>query len=307
MEIRPPFVCNEDKFGGTEYMARGFRDRILPHTPKFNSYFCMVLPGPIPSFDPEFYKDKDLILWMHNPMDQLHELVNTLLKDSIFANRIKFIVAVSEYHKYRLVTDLPHISEDKFVIIPNAIDPIEITLSKFDNVQRPKLIHASQSYRGFNILMQALPMIEEDFELSVFNDFYPDFPHNLGSLVEDNRVIFYGNTPRKTVYKALSEAHIHAYPSIFAETSCLVQMEALSAGLLSVHTNVGALPETSLGYGVMVDYYQLTPELYAEELTKAILKIKDGQHYPVQQIKDIKSIFSWERALANWTVFESII
>ena len=288
-------------------MARGFKDRILPYAPKFNNYFCMVLPGPIPSFDPEFYKDKDLILWMHNPMDQLHELVNTLLKDSIFASRIKFIVAVSEYHKYRLVIDLPHISEDKFVIIPNAIDPIKFNPSKFDNVQRPKLIHASQSYRGFNILMEAIPMIEEDFELSIFNDFYPDFPHNLGSLVEDNRVIFYGNTPRKTVYKALSESHIHAYPSIFAETSCLVQMEALSAGLLSVHTNVGALPETSLGHGIMIDYYQLSPELYAEELTKAIIKIKSGQHYPEQQVKDIKSIFSWERALANWTVFESII
>lgn len=302
-----PFTYNEDKFGGTEYMARGFRDKILPHVPKFNNYLCLVIPGPIPSFDPEFYKEDTLILWMHNPMDQLHDLVNVLLKDSRFSDRVKYIVAVSEYHKYRLLIDLPNIPEEKFIVIPNAIDPIEFDPAKFSNVHKPKLIHASRSYRGFNILLQSLPLIEEDFELSVFNDFYPDIPNNLEEYTNDKRIIFYGDTPRRTVHRAMAESHIHAYPSSFAETSCLVQMEALSAGLLSVHTNVGALPDTSLGYGIMVDYFSLSLETYAEELTKAIIKIKNGQHYPEQQIKDIKSIFSWERALANWKVFESLI
>lgn len=42
------------------------------------------------------------------------------------------------------------------------------------------------------------------------------------------------------------------YPSCWPETSCLVLIEAMSAGLLCIHTDVGALPETCGGVTEMI-------------------------------------------------------
>jgi glycosyltransferase involved in cell wall biosynthesis len=158
------------------------------------------------------------------------------------------------------------------------------------------------------ILLKAVPLIEEDFELNIFNDFYPDLPHsyNLDG-VNDPRVNFYGKTPRKTLYKFFADAHIHAYPSIYPETSCLTQMEALSAGCYTIHTDLGALPETSLGYGKMIPFNELTPERYAEELTKAIRMIKEDGYDYTQQVQDIHNNFTWDKAKQNWLAFDATI
>ena len=143
--------------------------------------------------------------------------------------------------------------------------------------------------------LNAIPLIEEDFELNIFNDFYPDLPHNFNQDgVNDPRVNFYGKTPRKTVYKFFADAHIHAYPSTYPETSCLTQMEALSAGCYTVHTDLGALPETSMGNGKMIPIHELTPERYAEELTKAIKTIKENGYDYTKQVKDIEDKYTWD-------------
>jgi glycosyltransferase involved in cell wall biosynthesis len=52
----------------------------------------------------------------------------------------------------------------------------------------------------------------------------------------------------------LNKAHIFAYPSIWPETSCRAMLEAMSAGLVCVHPNLGALPETSGALNVMYQF-----------------------------------------------------
>jgi glycosyltransferase involved in cell wall biosynthesis len=201
-----------------------------------------------------------------------------------------------------------NIDPNKIYVIPNAIELVTPNSDKFNSINKVKLIHASTALRGMEVLLNAVPLIEEDFELNIFNDFYPDLPHsyNLDG-VNDPRVNFYGKTPRKTLYKFFADAHIHAYPSTYPETSCLTQMEALSAGCYTVHTDLGALPETSLGYGTMIPSHELTPERYAEELTKAIRMIKEQGYDYTQQVEDIKSNFTWDKAKQNWLAFDATI
>jgi hypothetical protein len=84
-------------------------------------------------------------------------------------------------------------------------------------------------------------------------------------------------------------------------------MEALSAGCYTVHTDLGALSETSLGNGIMIPFSELTPEKYAEELTKAIKIIKEKEHDYTKQIEDIKNNFTWDIAKQNWLALDKII
>jgi glycosyltransferase involved in cell wall biosynthesis len=301
----PPFSYNQQMFGGTEYMAKGVTENILPQVPKFYNYLCLVLPGNLPSTDPDYYLNKEIVVWIHCTTNQMVKWLIDTLNSPEVAKNIKFIVGVSEYHKQTLIRDFTNVSPEKFVAIPNAFEPVDFDPQKFVDVQKVKLIHASSSYRGMEVLLESLKDVEEDFELNVFNDFYPDTTgHPFADLANDPRVVFWGRTPRKIVSKFMSEAHIHAYPSVWEETFCLVQAEAMSAGLLCVHSDFGALPETSLGYGDMIPYIELSDFYYAEFLTNAIRKIKNGEHDPMEQSKAIREKFSWDQALQHWKALE---
>ena len=296
------FKENVGVYGGTEYMARNFRDRVLPFVPKLQNYLCLILPGDGPEVDLSTLKNTKIIVWFHNTVNQFHPAVRETFSKKDVVDNIEYIIAVSEYHKSVLLTEIK-IDSEKIIVIPNAIDPVMPVPHKLEDIGKPRLIHASSSDRGMEILLRSLKHIDVDFELNIFNNFNPDTSSANPRLLSDERVNFYGKTPKKTVMKYFANSHIHAYPSTFPETSCLTQMEALSAGCFSVHTDLGALPETSLGYGTMIPIKELTPERYAQELTKAINEIKTKGFDYNKQSKEISEAYSWDVAKQNWINF----
>ena len=283
----PVFQYNEAFFGGTETMARGFIKNILPDMTNIHRYTNVIIPGHLPDLQTMGIDGSRYIFWLHNNVSQFIGPVGRLLNNNLVRKATERVIAVSEYEKKVLAKELD-MDLSMIYVIPNAIELATPNPDKFKKIDKVKLVHASTAERGMDILLKAVPLIEEDFELNIFNDFYPDLPHNYSlDGVNDPRVNFYGKTPRKTLYKFFADAHIHAYPSTYPETSCLTQMEAMSAGCYTVHTDLGALPETSLGYGIMIPSHELTPERYAEELTKAIRMIKEQGYDYTQLVEDI--------------------
>jgi glycosyltransferase involved in cell wall biosynthesis len=301
------FKYNEVFFGGTETMARGFLKNILPEMRNIHKYTNVIIPGHFPSIQTMGLTGEKYIFWIHNNISQFISTVKDILTNRAVREHTAYIVAVSEYEAKVIANEI-NFPLDKIIVIQNAIEMITPNLNKFDNIEKVKIIHASTAERGMGVLLDAIPFIEEDFELNIFNDFYPDISslYNRKS-IDDPRVNFYGKTPRKTVYKFFADSHIHAYPSTYPETSCLTQMEALSAGCYTVHTNLGALPETSMGHGVMIPFDELTPQRYAEELTKAIRQIKEHGYDYTKQVQDIQDNFTWQKAKERWLAFDAII
>jgi glycosyltransferase involved in cell wall biosynthesis len=301
------FKYSEYHFGGTETMARGFIKNVLPHMTNIHNYTNVVIPGYLPEIETIGIDGSTYIFWLHNTVAQYTGNIGRVLNNNLVRKATKCFIAVSEYHKNVITKEL-NFKPDRIHVIPNAIEPVTPTPGKFYNIDKVKLIHASSMDRGLEMLLNAIPLMKEDFELNVFNNFYPDLPHNYNmDAINDSRVNFYGKTPRKILYKFFSDAHIHAYPSTFPETSCLTQMEALSAGCYTVHTDLGALPETSMGHGVMIPIDELTPERYAEELDKAIRKVRENGYDYTQQVQDIHNNFTWDKAKQNWLAFDATI
>jgi glycosyltransferase involved in cell wall biosynthesis len=154
--------------------------------------------------------------------------------------------------------------------------------------------------------MESLKYIDEDFRLEIYNDFDPDFFPDLSI---DNRVVFYGRTPRATVKEAFESSHIFVYPSVFEETFCLSMAEAMSAGALPVYSKIGSLEEIGNNYGMSYEFTENQNEHYkrfAENLQDAILKIKNNEWDPTEQIGYVNDSFSWDAIEQQWLKFNEI-
>jgi glycosyltransferase involved in cell wall biosynthesis len=301
-----PFDYNRNAFGGTEYMASNFIKRILPEMPKLHNYISVVVPGNVPSLESILASKKQVIMWMHNTPQQFGDDKLKFLQNEKFINVIKYIVVPSKAHK-KLLLEAMNIDPDKVYVVNNAIEPLIYNPNKFKDIKQVKLIHTSSPDRGLDVLLNAVNMIEEDFRLEIYNSFNPDaYP----DLPNDNRVRFYGFTPKATVREAYEQSHIHAYPSTYPETFCISQVEAMSAGLLCVTSDYGALPEVSGGLTTMYPYVEDRIEhakIFAEQLTTAIKQIKSGNWNPEIEIEYANNTYSWEAIKKDWLVFHELI
>jgi glycosyltransferase involved in cell wall biosynthesis len=312
-DLYQTFPENPDAAGGTEYMARGFRTKILPDLPKFQNYRCIILPGWTPK-EAVLFDGTPTILWMHIIPTQISEDAMMVLKSKVFQSFVAYVVCVSEWHRQQIIE---HMGMDpaKVVVIQNALDPIEFDPNRFKNVDTVQIIHASSPDRAMEVLIPAVHSIDRSlpFELKVFNTYDPDTSPigiDIAHIVNDDRITYYNRTPHRTVLKYMAQAHIHAYPAAWEETSCIAQIEALSAGCMTVVSDIAALPETSMGHGIIVPRtFDLQKDIdnFASALCSAIKVVRSGSWEPSAQAKQIYDFFSWERAKERWTEFHEQI
>lgn len=153
-------------------------------------------------------------------------------------------------------------------VIKNAIEP-------FPEFQKPlgktKLIYFSTPHRGLQILVPVFEKLAEedpDIELDVYSSFelygWGDRDESFQPLFDACRnhpqINYHGSVSNAEIRSALESSHILAYPNIWPETSCLVLIESMAAGLDCVHPNFAALPETAANFTQM---YQWNEDLQA--------------------------------------------
>jgi len=260
--------------------------------------------------------DQINILWNHHNTDQppIQAYQNKeLLK------KIQYFVYVSnwQYEKYRYHFN---ISENRSLVIKNAIQPIELK----EKPNKIRLIYTSTPWRGLDVLLDAFTLLgRDDVELDVYSStiiygtwFHEQNEKDFKALFQRaesmKNVNYHGYVSNEEIRDALSRSHVFAYPCTWEETSCLTAIEAGMAGLNLVTTNLGALYETINSWGRLVGYDSNKVNLtrkFAFALNRAIDEYwtKETQERLQEQHIYYKKFYSWDSRISEWRNFLSQI
>ena len=182
-----------------------------------------------------------------------------------------------------------------------------------------RLIYHTTPHRGLEILADIFPVLSARYpgllELDVFSSFsiygWPgrdqEYKELFARLRHMDGVRYHGAVSNQTVREYLRKAHIFAYPSIWAETSCMALIEAMSAGCVCVHPNYAVLPETSGGLTAMHPMHEdktVLAAIHMEYLDNAIRNLLDHGQDLRQQLRLQKAYadasYSWAVRAEEW-------
>lgn len=259
--------------------------------------------------------DKPQILYLH---DLPNEPAVQRLSEPWWRDRFAAFVCVSNWQmdRFNLVKNLPYA---KSLVIPNAITPFDekdLMDARQQRTQTTRLIYHTTPHRGLEILVPVFIELAKthNVHLDVYSSFSiygwdeRDEPYKpLFKLCEDHpNITYHGAVSNDEVRKALTKADIFAYPSIHQETSCLALIEAMSAGLVCVHPNLAALPETSLGLTEMYQWNedrQRHAAVFHGVLEHAIVREKRANDDYALNFQKVSADFAydWKRQAPKWT------
>jgi glycosyltransferase involved in cell wall biosynthesis len=289
--------------GGTEILYNSLLKRINP-----NDYNINLIKSAC-SFD-LLEENKTNIVWQHLSYDQP---AIEGIKDINYTNSVDAFVYVSHW-QYMQFLNIYHATFQKGNVIKNAIEPIEYK-EKSKNTKL-KLIYTSTPWRGLDVLLHSWKLLDrDDIELHVYSStkiYGSDF-HNseeakvfkpfLKEVENTKGIVYHGYANNNQVRKALQDAHIFVYPSTFEETSCLAMIEAGAAGCSLLSTNLGALPETSLGYANLLPISKTKDDLsisFTKALNYEIDEFWGKQDKLKKQSDRFNEYYSWDNRIIEW-------
>lgn len=213
--------------------------------------------------------------------------------DQNFRNSFHKLLFISnwQYQRYQLIHQIPY--DEQSAVIETGIIPAPISSIQSKPKDKISIVYTSTPQRGLDIavdVFEHLSTIHPEIHFDVFSSFKiygwdsadQQFETLYNRIRKHPKMTYHGFVPNEKLREHLNTAHILAYPSTWMETSCRAMLEAMSAGLVCVHPNYGALAETS---GLLNFVYQgdmqdknRHAQIFAEYLNAAIEFVKSGNH-----------------------------
>lgn len=238
--------------GGTEMM----RTRLINNVDKeLLANYAIHLSRPR-----DMYDDVKNIFWCH---DLMEDPENNILLDGGWKKFDHFVfVSAWQRDQYILRFGIPY---SKCSIIPNAVEKRYDAEEK--NTETIRFIYHTTPHRGLELvypIFDALSLDYDNIHLDVYSSFAiygwanRDEPYNelFKKIHEHPKMTYHGSVPNEEIIAALEKSHIFLYPNIWKETSCIALIEAIRSGLICIHPNYGALPETAANATIMYDYHE---------------------------------------------------
>lgn len=287
--------------GGTELMAR----RMVRDIPQDLLKGKQIIHSRVRELRPDLKK----ILVCH---DLANDPEVKQLADPEYRNQFEKIVFVSNWqqHMYNLVLGVPF---SQSYVISNGIELETFTPKPIDGPIR--LIYHTTPHRGLELLVPAFEAASKHFDihLNVFSSFKAygweerDEPYKplFEKLEHMDNVVVHGFRSNEVVREYLKQSHMFVYPSIWSETSCLSLIEALCFGNFAIHSNLGALAETSLGISAMYMYNEdpnVHVNVFYRELMSALAWISENREDVNRRLEFIANIAGNQY---NWNIIQN--
>ncbi len=256
-----------------------------------------------------------MILWMQHADDQP---AAEGLKDAGERAQYDGFAFVSEWQRRRFIEAFG-IDGARTGVMRNAIGPRFAGLfAGAESIAAvktwpPVLAYTSTPFRGLDVLLNVFPSIRarrQGVRLRIFSSMsvYHDpsgsdpFQHLYAQARATEGVEYVGSLPQPLLADELKRAAILAYPCTFSETSCIAAMEALAAGCRVVTTDLGALDETTDGFGTLVPPGPSMPEAFAEACIETIDRAAwaQGEAELRAQIDHINRTAAWPVRAGEW-------
>lgn len=294
---------SKNSTGGTEITKRSLQAAI---DPELLEHFQII-----PSRVRNLRDDKIRIYHIHDLAED-PELAH--LKDEESRNRFHKLVFSSNWQMNEFVTKLGIPQNEKMLVLETPIVPLDVHEKPTDVVN---LAYFSTPQRGLELLF---PVVEQlvknhpNVHLHVHSSFLiygwkemdDKFKPVYQKIIDHPSMTYHGNTTQQEMREFLKQYHILAYPCIWKETSCRVLMESMSAGMLCLHPNFGALPDTSGGLTSMYQYFEDVNKhanLFYQHLEHAVGVVNEAaiQRYLrfVKGYADTR--FSLDKVASQWT------
>ena len=209
------------------------------------------------------------------------------------------------------------IPAERIAILRNAAAPAFQTLERrsppfFRTGAAPVLAYTSTPFRGLAILLTAFPAIRAAVPGCRLRVYSSMGVYQVADASDDYRVLYelaralpgseyVGSLPQTALAQALADADILAYPSVFPETSCISVMEAMAAGCLVASSRLGALPETTAGFGFLIDASTDLVGMAREFAKLVVALIRTAREKPEQFEDGLRRQRSHARAAYDWT------
>ena len=299
---------NKKAMGGTELMMHGLYSRVdkdlLDH--------FQIIPSRVRKLD----GTKKRILWCHDLADDGEV---QFLKDGGWSHFDK-LVFVSHWQQQDYQTKLG-VPPSMCHVLQNAITPIA-DHEKPDVNEQLNLVYFSTPHRGLDILYPVFDHMKQEYwqddnvKLHVYSSFDlygwkerdEQFQPLFDQLEEHPDIEYHGAVSNDKIHEALKDMHVFAYPSTWPETSCICLMEAMSAGLVCVHSAFAGLPETAANWTMMYPYHEdknAHANIFAQNLFNSVRMLKEGsleQRLGMQKVY-ANSFYTWETRAMQWDMF----
>lgn len=257
------------------------------------------------------YRARRTYLWLHDVPDPKKYIRRRL------AN-ISKIMVLSHFHR----SLLPRVSEEKFMITANGIVPEQLeSLERAQPSRNPyRCIYASSYDRGLEHLLALWKGVRESVPAAELHIYYGWdlfdrlYQHNLQrqewkarmvKLMDQPGVYHHGRAGQDQVLLESLKSGVWAYPTHFAEISCITAMKSQAAGAVPVICAYAALKET-VQYGIRIPsqgdeiFGQAKREEYGQALIRALLDHGWQEKTRKDMVPWAREKYSWKNIARQW-------
>jgi glycosyltransferase involved in cell wall biosynthesis len=261
-----------------------------------------------------------LVLWLSHAADQpvVAPLAQPEQRDAWGG-----FAFVTDWQQERFIEQF-RIPRNKVGVLRNAISPAfaETPLAPawFERDELPVLVYTSTPFRGLDVLLLAFRVIRKEIPQLRLRIFSSMAIYQVKAEQDQYRPLYAQCLAEGVDYRGpLGQAKLAqelrgvaglAYPSTFAETSCIAVLEAMAAGAFIFTTRLGALPETTNGFGFLIDAEpdpQILAERFAAMTVKAWHELRAdpaaASRRRAAQAKFVRDRYRWSDRAVEWVSF----